>query len=127
MRLLLDTHTLIWHQTDNKRLSVKADRMIADPGNRVFVSMATLWEMAIKRSRGKLEIKESPMEYLEIYLARGVELLNISPDHIMAIESLPWRHADPFDRMLIAQAQTEDLTILTVDKIFTHYDVKTAW
>ena len=127
MRLLLDTHTLIWHQTDNKRLSVKADRMIADPGNRVFVSMATLWEMAIKRSRGKLEIKESPMEYLEIYLTRGVELLNISPDHIMAIESLPWRHADPFDRMLIAQAQTEDLTILTVDKIFTHYDVKTAW
>lgn len=127
MRLLLDTHTLVWHQEGNSRLSATADRMIADPNNQLFVSIATLWEMAIKRSQGKLETDKSPVEYLELYLDQGVELLGITPEHVMVIESLPLHHRDPFDRMLIAQAALEKLTLATVDEKFNQYDVKTVW
>lgn len=127
MYLLLDTHTLIWHRDGNKRLSAAAFRMLANPANRVFISIATLWEMAIKRSLKKLNTEKAPLEYLAFYQSRGAKLLTITPEHAKAVESLPFHHRDPFDRMLIAQAQVEGLTILTVDEIFSQYDIQTKW
>lgn len=127
MRLLLDTHTVIWHRDGCEQLSLTARAMIADPGNQVFISIATLWEMSIKRSLGKLTTSKSPTELLEIYRAGGAELLPISPEHVMAVEMLPWHHRDPFDRMLIAQAQTADLTLITKDAVFQNYDVHVIW
>ncbi len=127
MRVLLDTHALIWHQEGNSRLSATSDRIISHPDNEVYVSIATLWEMAIKRSQGKLETDKSPVEYLAVYLDQGAKLLGITPEHVMAVESLPLHHRDPFDRMLIVQAQLEGLTLVTVDEAFSQYDVSTIW
>ncbi len=127
MRLLLDTHTLLWHREGSDQLSPTAAAMIAGKGNHVFISIASLWEMSIKRSLGKLTTAKSPVEYLDMYKAGGAELLPISPDHVMAVERLPWHHRDPFDRMLIAQAQTEKLLLITKDEAFESYDIPQAW
>ncbi len=127
MRILLDTHTLIWHQEGSSRLSATADRIISDPANKVIISIATLWEMAIKRGQGKLRTEKSPQELLEIYSVEGSELLPVTPQHIVALESLPLHHRDPFDRMLIVQAQLEGLTLVTIDEAFSQYDVPTIW
>ncbi len=127
MRILLDTHTLIWHREGDSRLSRTAGRIIADSGNQIVISIASLWEIAIKRSLGKLEITKSPGEILAVYQSGGAELLPISPEHVMAIESLPHRHRDPFDRMLIAQAKTENLAIITKDAVFSQYGVEQVW
>ncbi len=127
MRLLLDTHALIWHREGNTKLSPAIGRMISDDANQVFISIATLWEMSIKRSLGKLPTLDSPAEILAIYESGGAELLPVSPEHVMAIESLPHRHRDPFDRMLIAQAKTENLAIITKDAVFSQYGVEQVW
>ena len=127
MRLLLDTHALIWHRRGSDRLSAKAARMIADPDNRVYISIVTLWEMSIKRSLGKLATAKSPIEYLEAYQKQGAKLLSVTPEHVMATELLPLHHRDPFDRMLIAQAKLEGLTVVTVDDQFSQYEVPTVW
>ena len=127
MRLLVDTHTLLWHREGSEQLGQNARRMIADPANQVFISIATLWEMSIKRSLGKLVTFKSPSELLTIYQNGGAELLSITPGHIAVVEALPWHHRDPFDRMLIAQALTEGLTIVTRDDAFRRYEVALAW
>lgn len=127
MRLLLDTHTVIWHREGSEQLSPAARAMIAESGNQAFISIATLWEMAIKRSLGKLTTARTPLEILEIYKKGGAGLLPILPEHVMAVERLPWHHRDPFDRMLIAQAQTAGLTLITKDTVFQNYDVPLAW
>ncbi len=127
MRLLLDTHALIWHREGSAQLSATARAMIADPDNQVIISIATLWEMSIKRSLGKLKTVKSPSEILDIYRAGGAELLSIAPEHIAAVESLPWHHRDPFDRMLIAQAKVEKLILITRDEAFGHYAIAQVW
>lgn len=127
MQLLLDTHTLIWHRGGSDRLSALASRTIANPTNRIYISIVTLWEMSIKRSTGKLETSNSPIEYLETYQKQGAKLLPVAPEHVMAVELLPFHHRDPFDRMLIAQAKLEKLTLVTVDEKFAPYNVPTIW
>ncbi len=127
MHLLLDTHALIWHRRGSDRLSAKAGRMIADHANRVYISIVTLWEMSIKRSSGKLATANSPREYLEAYQKQGAQLLSITPEHVMAIELLPFHHRDPFDRMLIVQAKLEGLILVTADDKFSQYGVPTIW
>lgn len=127
MRLLLDTHVLLWHREGSGQLSAVAKAMIADSANQVVISIASLWEMSIKRSLGKLITVKSPFELLEIYQNGGAELLAISPKHVMAIETLPWHHRDPFDRMLIAQAQIDGLILISKDEVFDAYDVEVSW
>lgn len=127
MRILLDTHALIWHREGSDRLSPTAGRMIADSMNQVVISIASLWEMSIKRSLGKLPTLDSPVEILAIYQRVGAKLLPVSTEHVMAVESLPWHHRDPFDRMLIAQAKTEKIVLITKDPIFSQYDVDQIW
>jgi PIN domain nuclease of toxin-antitoxin system len=120
MNLLLDTHTLIWVFDNNPTLSEAAHNAIADGNNVVFVSAATAWEIAIKRALKKLELQGDYQRGLELYRFTP---LSISTEHALAVEFLPQHHADPFDRILIAQAQVEDLTLVTRDHRFVDYDV----
>ncbi len=121
MNLLLDTHILIWVLEDNPMLSEKARKTIINGKNMVFVSSATVWEMSIKQAMGKLAIPNNLIE--EIELLRFTQL-EITFDHAKLAGQLPEIHKDPFDRMLIAQAKLEDLTLVTKDRHIQKYDVK---
>ncbi len=120
MNLLLDTHALLWWLDDNPTLSKKAREAISDGGNMVFVSAAVIWEIRIKQALGKLEI---PSDFREALNNQAFEMLPITADHAHLIEELPPYHRDPFDRMLIAQAKFEGLTLVTRDKNFIKYNV----
>jgi PIN domain nuclease of toxin-antitoxin system len=118
MNLLLDTHALIWFGENAPQLSKKAVQAIEFPGNVKYISMATLWEMAIKRSLGKLQLNRPLKDIIDALQSNGFELLTFVPVHILQVEGLPFIHRDPFDRMLIAQALAEDLTIAGNEKLF---------
>lgn len=121
MRLLLDTHILLWWLADDATLSPQLRSVIEDPASEVFVSAATAWEIAIKRAIGKLDF---PMERLSESLAEsGFTPLAIQVPHAILAGALPRHHADPFDRMLVAQARHEGLTIVTVDPQIRNYAV----
>ena len=122
MNLLLDTHAFLWALDDDSRLSPAARTAIIDGRNVVYVSAATAWEIVIKRAIGKLKIPQS--DYLEELRLHRFTPLSITAEHALAVEDLPLHHKDPFDRMLIAQAQEERLTLITRDKRLTLYDVK---
>lgn len=120
MRLLLDSHALLWAIGDPDRLSEGARRAIEDGRNAVLVSAASVWEIAIKRALGKLT---APADLAAVMTATGFDSLSISLEHATLAGSLPRHHRDPFDRMLIAQAQLESLTIVTRDARFEPYGV----
>ena len=122
MTLLLDTHTLIWVFDSNPTLSEDARAAITDGQNTVFVSAVTAWEIAIKRAIGKLRLRGDYQQGLRQYRFTP---LPISTEHALVVEHLPHHHSDPFDRLLIAQAQLEKLTLVTRDDRFADYDVKT--
>jgi PIN domain nuclease of toxin-antitoxin system len=124
LKILLDTHAALWFLSGDERLSDTAKRHIADDTNRVLLSAAVVWEVAIKRSLGKLVV---PAEYLGLLLGAGVQALPISVDHAAAVEGLPWHHRDPFDRVLIAQASVEAATLLSRDDAFAPYGVTVIW
>jgi len=120
MNLLLDTHILLWWLDANPTLSDKAKSTIADGNNLVFVSAAVIWEIRIKQALGKLEI---PSNFREVLDRQSFEMLAITADHAQAVGNLPSHHRDPFDRMLIAQAMVERLTIVTRDAIIKQYKI----
>jgi PIN domain nuclease of toxin-antitoxin system len=120
LRLLLDTQALIWTLANPGRLSAAATDALRNYGNEVFVSVASPWEIAIKTALGKL----SPIDDLEFQIDdKRFELLPISLSHTAAVASLPHHHRDPFDRMIIAQAQVESLTLVTSDREIRRYPV----
>jgi PIN domain nuclease of toxin-antitoxin system len=120
VKLLLDTHILLWWIADQSDLPEEARHVIADPEMEVLVSAASAWEIAVKKASGRLEAPED----LELEVARhGFEPLAITFDHARSAGSLPLHHRDPFDRMLIAQARLESLTLVTVDRAFGRYGV----
>ncbi|MFP4393212.1 MAG: type II toxin-antitoxin system VapC family toxin [Desulfohalobiaceae bacterium] len=120
MNLLLDTHMLLWWLDDSPYLSDGERSAIANPANLIVVSAAVIWEIRIKQALGKLEI---PAEFYTIIKEQGFELLSITTDHAYAAGGLPMHHRDPFDRMIIAQANLEKLCVITRDTIFSRYDV----
>ena len=124
MRFLLDTHVLLWWLSDHKSLTTKAAVAIKDGKNLIFVSAATAWEISIKQALGKLKAPDDMEKALE---ANRFHHLPISIRHGLAAGDLPRHHADPFDRMLIAQAQTEQLTIITHDVRIEQYGVPILW
>jgi PIN domain nuclease of toxin-antitoxin system len=124
VRLIVDTHAALWLLDEDKRLSSSADRMLTDPSNEVLLSAAVVWEVAIKRSLGKLD---APNGFAGMLLDGGAMPLSISIDHARAVRSLPWHHRDPFDRMLVAQAVLEDAVIVSSDQRLGAYDVHVAW
>ncbi len=121
-RLLIDTHILLWAINDDARLSAH-HREILVRNEGLVVSVVSILEIAIKRSTGKLQVKGDLLETIRI---RGIPLLPVNEHHALHIERLPHHHRDPFDRLLIAQAQIEGLTILTADPQFSRYDVALA-
>lgn len=121
MRLLLDTHLLLWAANDSVRLSAKARRLINDPLNDLLFSSASLWEIAIKNSQGKAGFQVDPRLFRRNLLDNGYVDLPITGAHAIAIDGLPPIHKDPFDRILVAQAMTEGITLLTVDSLVAKY------
>lgn len=119
MKILLDSHVLLWLAFEQSRLSSIAIKAIEDQRNQVFVSMASLWEIAIKNNLGKLKL---PSNFLA-EICKNTEILQIMPLHIHALSELPFHHRDPFDRMLIAQAITEEMTLMTKDAVMHRYNV----
>ncbi|MFZ5992949.1 MAG: type II toxin-antitoxin system VapC family toxin [Deinococcota bacterium] len=117
MNLLLDSHIVLWWLSDDERLTRKARRLI-ERADEVFVSAATTWELAVKASLGKLRMPEG---FLEVVEAQGFSHLPITPAHAMAVQSLPWHHRDPFDRILLAQALVEGLGLVSVDDALASY------
>ena len=120
MNILLDTHVLIWALENNPELSDGARNSIIRAGNMVFVSSISIWEIAIKKNLGKLETPDNLQEEIELHRFTP---LQINFDHAELAGKLPDIHKDPFDRMLIAQAIIEKLTLVTRDKIIARYDV----
>ncbi len=128
MNVLLDTHVLLWMVSRSRQLSSIARDVLSNDANKLLFSVAAYWELGIKISIGKLELKEGWQEALPKEIARnGISWLPVVPSHIHAVARLPWIHRDPFDRLLIAQAITENLTIMTADPWFTDYGVPVVW
>lgn len=121
MRLLLDTHIAIWALTDDSRLGKDARARIADPDNQVFVSAVSIWEITIKHALGRGAVPFSGEAALGYFSEAGYGWLDIRPEHAAAIEALPMLHSDPFDRMLVAQALTEPLRLMTHDQTLAPY------
>lgn len=128
MKLLLDTHTFIWFVEGNTSLSSHARALVEDPSNEVFVSIATVWEMAIKVSIGKLQLSQ-PFELLipNQLLRNDISLLDISISHTLMVAILPFHHRDPFDRLLIAQSLVENMPIVGADGLFDKYGLTRLW
>ena len=120
MRLLLDTHVLLWSLAAPERLSDGARQTIVEPKNTVYVSTASVWEMAIKSTLGKLTVPDDLDEQLRL---NRFDVLPIALRHAQAVAGLPLRHRDPFDRMLVVQARTEGLRLVTRDPLVQQYDV----
>jgi PIN domain nuclease of toxin-antitoxin system len=120
MRILVDSHVALWWLDDPARLSRAAHDAIADPGNEVFLSAASVWELALKITRGKLVM---PDGFVDVLAEDGFESLPVAAVHALAAAQLPAHHGDPFDRMLVAQALAEGLVLATRDRILAHYDV----
>jgi PIN domain nuclease of toxin-antitoxin system len=121
VRLLLDTHIALWALVNDARLSSVARNLLENQNNGLFISTASLWEIAVKRSIGRTPIPLSANEARDYFGAAGYQLLDIRPDHAIAVETLPLIHADPFDRLLIAQARTEPMHLVTHDKTIAQY------
>lgn len=123
-RLLVDSHVLLWHVLDDSRLGPKPTAAIEAVDAQVLVSTASLWEIAIKAGLGKLD---APDDLPERVQQLGFELLPVTAEHAWQVRHLPPLHRDPFDRLLIAQAQVEQLPIVTADPSFDSYDVTVVW
>ncbi len=128
MRLLLDTHALLWWMSDDPAMPSSARKLLANPGNTILVSSASAWEIATKFRIGKLPDADDLLVDFEGYLAREhFEAFPISLDHAVRAGLLPGPHKDPFDRMLIAQAQAETLPIVSNDAAFDGYGIRRLW
>jgi len=128
VRALLDTHTFLWWNLDAPRLSQRARALIGDVGNDFLISAAVAWEIAIKHGKGRLDLPAPPLSYLPDRIAHyGYEPLPITIAHALRVATLPNHHSDPFDRLLIAQAQVEGLPILSADSRLARYNVEVIW
>lgn len=126
--LLLDTHVLLWWQLDDERLSAAARGALTDEGRRAFVSAASAYEIALKSARGHLHLPSPASRWFPRRIRdNGFMLLAISSRHALRAGALPPIHGDPFDRLLVAQAREERLTIVTADPMLSRYDVETIW
>ncbi|HEY6176983.1 MAG TPA: type II toxin-antitoxin system VapC family toxin [Kofleriaceae bacterium] len=123
MRILLDTHFVLWWLADDPDLGERGRELIAAPENLIFYSAASIWEIRIKHALGKLDL---PDDFAEVLAGQAFEPLAITTYHVHALQDLPQLHRDPFDRLLIAQARCERLTILTREGIIGQYDVATV-
>ena len=125
MRILLDTHVFVWTVSEPERLSATARRVIEDARNELLLSIASVWEMAIKSGTGKLTLPHPAIAFVQRQLVlHSITLLPIKLSHLERLEKLPPHHCDPFDRLLVAQCMDEDATLITVDSQLQLYPLK---
>jgi len=127
MKYMLDTHTFIWWHENPTLLSAKVLAICEDVNNQLILSMVSLWEIQIKLQLNKLTLDHSLTEMVKIQRNNGIEILPIKFEHILRLDNLPLYHKDPFDRLLIAQATIEQLTLLTKDEKFKLYSQLIIW
>jgi PIN domain nuclease of toxin-antitoxin system len=127
MRRLLDTHTLLWYFEDSDRLPDSIAAEIESAETHGFVSVASLWEFAIKHSMGKLHFDGGISAFWKMVTANEFGILQINEPYLIKLSGLPFLHRDPFDRLLVATAMVEDMAILTADESIRQYDVKCVW
>ena len=121
MNLLIDTHLILWAAGDPDRLSEEARQLLLDSANELYYSAASLWEVTIKRTLGRSDFQVDPRRLWRMLPVNGYRELPIAGEHAIAVEALPLLHNDPFDRLLLAQARVEGLTLLTVDQQLAEY------
>lgn len=128
MRYLLDTHAFLWIVKEDRRLSDEVRSIFSDSATEILLSVASIWEMAIKISLGKLEIEGRLGRFIDKHaISNNIRLLNVREEHVLPLEKLPLHHRDPFDRLLVCQSKQEQLPILSSDKIFDKYRIKRIW
>jgi PIN domain nuclease of toxin-antitoxin system len=128
MKLLIDTHVLIWLIEGSENLSQSAKEAIENEDNSLYLSIASLWEMTIKMSLGKLQLGIPLDRVMENYiLPTKIDILPIHLNHLLVLRDLPLHHRDPFDRLLISQSQSEGLTLVSEDRIFRDYSIQLLW
>jgi PIN domain nuclease of toxin-antitoxin system len=124
VKLMLDTHAALWWLSADQRFGETAAGQLTDPGSQVLLSAAVVWEVAIKRSLGKLD---APGDFAPTLLSAGAQPLPVGLDHAAAVADLPRHHRDPFDRILIAQAAIEGAVLVTGDEVFRAYGIPVIW
>ncbi|MEH2175114.1 type II toxin-antitoxin system VapC family toxin [Nostoc sp.] len=128
MKLLLDTQCWLWWFAQPERLNEEAIAHIADENNELWLSVASIWEIGIKVAIGKLPLPDPLDSYISSRMAQlGMRSLEITASHALQAAALPLHHRDPFDRMLIAQAQIEEMTLVSADSMFNKYDISLIW
>lgn len=128
MAILLDTNALLWHVAGHPRLSTTAKMWIDDPAQDVVVSIASLWEITIKTSLGKLQLATPLAVFIQQHILRSdVKLLPIEPTHLLTLSTLPHHHRDPFDRLIVAQALEENLPLVSSDNALDVYGIQRIW
>jgi len=128
MKILMDAHSFLWFINGSPQLSARAKTTIEDPAHDKFLSMANIWEMAIKSSLGKLHIAQPFEQFIPHQLQiNGFEIFEVEFDHIVKVIHLPFHHRDPFDRLLIAQSLVEQIPVISADSVFDSYSVQRVW
>ncbi len=128
MKYLIDTHTFLWIIEDNKKLTEKVRTIYIDNSNEIYLSVASIWEMAVKISLNKLSIRGQLVKFIDRHaIENNIRLLSIQPHHIFSIEKLPFHHRDPFDRLLLSQCLQEKMHLLSKDKEFDKYGINRIW
>ena len=128
MNVLLDTHAFLWFVADDRRLTDTARALIEAEDSQPFLSIASLWEMAIKVSLGKLKLEPSFEVFIPQQLAmNGIGILTLSLEHTAAVSTLPFHHRDPFDRLIAVQARLEKMSLVSADPAFDAYEVQRVW
>lgn len=128
MRILLDTHTFLWFIAGDTQLDNYARTLIENACNERYLSVASIWEIAIKSSLGRVKVPLPPSTLIREHVwANAIDLLAIAPEHFDALHDLPYHHKDPFDRLLVAQAVQEGMVLVTKDSAFQAYTVQVAW
>lgn len=127
MKLLLDTHAFIWWANAPEKLSETALKACQDNDNDLILSVASVWEMQIKTQLGKLRISRPLEDLIRLQQANGLQVLPVELAHVLGLSALPSNHKDPFDRLLIAQANEEDAALISADSIFSSYSVRLLW
>jgi len=125
--LLVDTHAFLWFVSGDRQLSAAARRAMEESGNEWWLSAASVWEMSIKASLGRLTLPATVSDYISEKVQHGLKVLSIDWPHAAAVEHLPLHHRDPFDRLMVAQALADGLAVVTRDEVFADYGVEVVW
>lgn len=127
MVLLLDTHAVIWFSENSNNLSIKAKNLIQDGSNKCLISIASIWEMAIKLNLKKLHLEMTLSDFINELVIRDFSLMSIKLEHVIKISDLAYHHNDPFDRLLISQSIIEKIPIISKDSVFEKYGIDRIW